>query len=74
MFSIEKAVHWRIITSAALWKEDSVCLEGFPIVCMRRTPSKDGLGSFGKLGWGTSDLGSGLGRWDTDSGSPGWKG
>lgn len=68
MFSIEKAVHWRIIRSVALWKEDTCVWKALSCVCEVHTQQGWMIGLW-QVRLGTSDLGSVLGRWDAHSGS-----
>jgi hypothetical protein len=55
----------QFITSTALWKGDGACLEGLVIVCVRCTTQEGSR----QAELGTSDLGSGLGKWGVVSGS-----
>lgn len=59
----------QFITNAALWKGDGACLEGFVIVSMRCTTQEGWTVGVWQAEMGTSELGSGLGRWDAVPGS-----
>lgn len=59
----------QFITSTALWKGDGACLEGLVIVCVRCTTQEGWDIGSRQAELGTSDLGSGLGKWGVVSGS-----